>query len=45
MPTMKLFMECIGKLSDSMEDSDECNFNSAVDTPFGLELVECCSAS
>ena len=44
------FMECIGKLSATIEDSDMYNFiilgdfNSAVDTPFELELLEFCSA-
>ena len=44
------FMECIGKLSATIEDSDMCNliilgdFNSAVDTPFETELLEFCSA-
>ena len=44
------FMECIGKLSATIEDSDMCNFiilgdfNSAVDTPFESELLEFCSA-
>ena len=43
------FMECIGKLSATIVDSDMCNFiilcdfNSAVDTPFESELVEFCS--
>ena len=41
----EIFMECIGKLSDTIEDSNVCNFNSAVDTHFDLEFVECCSAS
>ena len=44
------FMECIGKLSATIVDSDMCNFiilgdfNSAVDTPFESELVEFCSS-
>ena len=44
------FVECIGKLSATIEDSDMCNFiilgdfNSAVDTPFESELLEFCSA-
>ena len=44
------FMECIGKLSATIEDSDMYNFiilgdfNSAVDTPFEFELLEFCSA-
>ena len=44
------FMECIGKLSATIEDSDMYNFiilvdfNSAVDTPFESELLEFCSA-
>ena len=44
------FMECIGKLSATIKDSDMCNFiilgdfNSAVDTPFESELLEFCSA-
>ena len=42
------FMECIGKLSATIVDSDMGNFiilgdfNSAVDTPFESELVEFC---
>ena len=42
------FMECIGKLSATIADSDMCNFiilgdfNSAVNTPFESELVENC---
>ena len=49
MTIMELFMECIGKLSATIVDSDMCNFiilgdfNSAVDTPFESELVEFCS--
>ena len=44
------FMECIGKLSATIEDSDMYNFiilgdfNSTVDTPFESELLEFCSA-
>ena len=44
------FLECMGKLSASIEDSDMYNyiilgvFNSAVDTPFESELVEFCSS-
>ena len=45
------FMECIGKLSATIEDSDMMynfiilgDFNSAVDTPFESELLEFCSA-
>ena len=44
------FMECIGKLSATIEDSDMYNFiilgdfNSAVDTPFESELLQFCSA-
>ena len=44
------FMECIGMLSATIEDSDMynfiilCDFNSAVDTPFESELLEFCSA-
>ena len=44
------FMECIDKLSATIEDSDMYNFiilgdfNSAVGTPFESELLEFCSA-
>ena len=44
------FMECIGRLSATIEDSHMYNFiilgdfNSAVDTPFESELLELCSA-
>ena len=44
------FMECIGKLSATIEDSDMCNFiisghfNSAVGTPFESEFFDFCSA-
>ena len=43
-------MECIGKLSATIEDSDMYkviilgDFNSAVDSPFESELLELCSA-
>ena len=46
----KTFMECIGKLSATIEDFDMYNFiisgdfNSAVGTPFESELLEFCSA-
>ena len=45
-----MYMECIGKISASIEDSDISNFiilgdfNSAVDTPFESELLEFCSS-
>ena len=45
----KTFMECISKLSVTIEDSDMYNFiilgdfNSAVNTPFESELLEFCS--
>ena len=48
--TIMTFMECIGKLSATIEDSDMYNFiilgdfNLAVDTPFESELLEFCSA-
>ena len=43
-------MECIDKITASIEDSDISNFfmlgdfNSAVDTPFESELLEFCSS-
>ena len=45
-----MFMECIGKISASIEDSDISNFiilgdfNSAVDTAFESELLEFCTS-
>ena len=44
------FMECIGKISASNEDSDISNFiilgdfNSAIDTAFESELLEFCTS-
>ena len=45
-----MYMECIGKISASIEDLDISNFiilgdfKSAVDTPFESELLEFCSS-
>ena len=46
----EMYMECIGKISASIEDSDISNFiilgdfKSAVDTSFEEELLELCSS-